>query len=71
MNILLYEFLHNEKIYDKFINNFEKHTGTKYNKRKHNIDDIYSSFDWETTDEGMDFWIKINKKWEAFKKENS
>jgi hypothetical protein len=65
-----YNFLVNNDILDKWINNFEKAVTWRNKEEIHDflniIDKSYYfdlAFFWKDTEEGHDFWNKINKKW--------
>jgi hypothetical protein len=69
-----YDFLVDNDILDKWINNFEKDVSWRKdviwrNKKEihdflnNNINYIDHAFNWSDTEEGYDFWIKIYNKW--------
>ena len=47
--------------YDQYYHNLKKNNKTIANMYSKNY--ILSSFDWEKTDEGYNFWFELNKKW--------
>lgn len=64
---ILIQFLKSNKIYESFIHNCINHwtahmSITNYNPEKDKAD-IFHSFQWSTTVEGMDFWSRIIRKY--------
>lgn len=60
---ILIQFLKSNKIYEKFIYNCINHYSdllniSNYDPEKDKVD-IFHSFQWVSTDEGMDFWHLI------------
>jgi hypothetical protein len=61
-----YDFLVDNDILDKWINNLRKQTNKKIHEfLNYHIDKYYFglAFFWINTEEGHDFWNKINRKW--------
>jgi len=65
------EFLQERVIYEKFKKNYVETEEVIFVNA---IDFITSSFDFKNTEEGEEFWNKINEEWkielEKFRKEN-
>lgn len=60
------EFLKEERCYDKFIANYTKGPSVslrRYLKNTVPSQYIYSAFYWDTTPEGIEYWLGVQKKW--------
>ena len=62
-------FLYHERVLKQFVTNYydyiKKNYLTKnYLKSSHYLLFVYDAFFWPTSNEGTDFWRKINHKWE-------
>lgn len=58
-------FLKREGVFEKYLNNFyNAQDGESF---KYDIPSgyLFAAFDWAATDEGFDFWQRINIKWMA------
>jgi hypothetical protein len=63
-----YNFLVDNDVLDKYIDNYNEYKFKKISLKKYlkNIDKknlIDNSFNWEITPEGHKFWSKLNDKW--------
>ena len=60
---LFKKFLRDNGIYEKYCRNFNKIYNGNSTKIKTAEGYIIEPFLWRTSNEGHDFWLKINKKW--------
>jgi hypothetical protein len=63
-------FLEKNKIFTNFSTNLKQNEIVKTTEEMFNRVEpknwFYSAFDWYTTPEGFDYWMRYNKKWQEY-----